>query len=50
LLDKFNANTSFLGAAASSRIAGDILGLDKMADIRGFMASLCAREAAESVA
>jgi 2-methylcitrate dehydratase PrpD len=50
LLDKFNANTSFLGAAASSRIAGDILGLDKMADICGFMASLCAREAAESVA
>lgn len=50
LLDKFNANTSFLGAAASSRIADNILDLQKMTDIRGFMASLCEREIAESTA
>lgn len=50
LLDKFNANTSFLGTAASSRIADHILDLDKMADIHGFMASLCEREIAESTA
>lgn len=50
LLDKFNANTSFLGAAASSRIADDVLALDRTADLRGFMARLCEREAAGSVA
>ena len=48
LLDKFNANTSFLGLAASSRIADDVLALDKMAGMRGFMARLCEREAAGS--
>ncbi|MBI4190430.1 MAG: MmgE/PrpD family protein [Betaproteobacteria bacterium] len=50
LLDKFDANTSFLGAAASSRIADDILALDKQADIHGFMARLGAPKVAESAA
>ena len=43
LLDKFNANTAFLGAAASSRIADEVLALDKQADLHGFMALLGAR-------
>ena len=50
LLVKFNANTAFLGAAASSHIAEDILALDKQADIRGFMARLGGARAAKSAA
>ena len=40
LRDKFNANTAFLGAAESRRIADDILALEKLADVRGLMARL----------
>jgi len=50
LLEKFSAGTASLGAAASSRIADDILALDKMADIRGFMARLGGPRAAKSAA
>jgi 2-methylcitrate dehydratase PrpD len=50
LLDKFNANTSFLDAAASSRIANDALALDKLAQIHPFMARLREVQVAESVA
>ena len=50
LREKFNANTAFLGAAESARMANDIIALDKMADVRGFMAGLCEREAAGSAA
>ena len=50
LLEKFNANTAFLGAAASSRIADEVLALDKQADIRGFMARLGGTRAAKSAA
>lgn len=50
LLDKFNANTAFLGAAASLRIADEILVLDKQTDLRGFMAGLRGPRAAKSAA
>ena len=50
LLDKFNANTAFLGAAASLRIADEILALDKQADLHGFMAGLRGPKAAKSAA
>ncbi len=50
LLDKFNAGTASLGAAASSRIADEILTLDTHADIRGLMALLNGRRAAKSAA
>ncbi|MGX0939910.1 MULTISPECIES: MmgE/PrpD family protein [unclassified Variovorax] len=41
LMEKFTDNTAHLGAAASSRIAGEMLGLESQADIRRFMADLC---------
>jgi hypothetical protein len=50
LLEKFNANTAFLGAAASSSIADDALVLDRLADIHGFMARLGWPKAAKSAA
>ena len=49
LLDKFHTNTSFLGASVSSRIADDILALDTMADVNGFMTRVCESWAAASV-
>ena len=50
LLDKFDANTAFLGAAASSRIADEILALERLPDTRGFMARLREPEVAATVA
>jgi 2-methylcitrate dehydratase PrpD len=50
LLDKFNANSAFLGVAASARIAEDILALDRQTDLRGMMARLGAPRAAKSAA
>ena len=40
LLEKFNANTAFLDAAESQRIADDVLALDTLTDIRGLMVRL----------
>lgn len=40
LLEKFHANTDFLGRAASSRIAADVMALDTLRDIRDFMGRL----------
>ncbi len=50
LLEKFHANTDFLGRDARSRIGDEILALDALSDVRGFMASLAAPEAVASVA
>lgn len=50
LLDKFYANTEFRGRSASSRIADDILGLERLGDIHGFMGRLCEPEVAATVA
>ena len=50
LLEKFNAGTASLGAAASSRIADEILTLEKQVEIRSFMALLGKPRAAKSAA
>lgn len=50
LLEKFHANTGFLGRVEGSRIAGEILALDSARDVRGFMERLLAPAAAASAA
>lgn len=50
LLEKFRAQTAFLGAAASTRIADDVLALETLPDIRGFMSRLSQPEAAAAAA
>ena len=50
LLEKFHANTGFLGRDEGSRIAGEILALDSSRDVRGFMERLLAPAAAASAA
>ncbi|MCC6531103.1 MAG: MmgE/PrpD family protein [Burkholderiales bacterium] len=50
LLEKFNANTSFLDAGQRSRIADEVLAIDKDADVRRFMTRLGAPEVVRNAA
>lgn len=50
LLDKFHANTEFRGPSASSRIAEDILAMERLPELHGFMARLSEPEVAATVA
>ncbi|MBI3937871.1 MAG: MmgE/PrpD family protein [Betaproteobacteria bacterium] len=50
LLDKFYANTEFRGRAAGSRIAEEILAMEKLPEVHGFMGRLCEPEAAATAA
>lgn len=50
LLAKFHANTEHLGRPAAARLAEEILGFERLADVRGWMRRLGAPEAAAASA